>query len=288
MNRNIPLPLVQHGIVVNASLKWLCRASDFPGRLRLASWMERIFGERRIVAETCFGMSMALDKADLLQREILVTGAYEPELTQLLLQNIDPGDTFYDVGGNAGYYSLAALSRGAQVCAFEADPVSAALLTANLDRNAELDDHWMVVQCGVGATYGRDWFARAHVANSGVSGFGEVERVTALFPVEMLSLDQFVARGMAPPNLMKIDVEGWEANVIMGAEALFANTPPRMIVFEGRCDAQGRLNEPEIETVLTRQGYKIGHLTRQSGLAETRENYCAWRGNAPRGWTGTA
>ncbi|MCX7140577.1 MAG: FkbM family methyltransferase [Proteobacteria bacterium] len=242
--------------------------------------METIFGEKRILATTSFEMRMALDRADLLQREILTSGSYEPELTEFLLVNLQKGDIFYDVGANVGYHSLIALSRGARVFAFEPDPISCGILCHNLEINAGAQETWTAVQSGVGRVEGTEWFTRTHVANSGISGIGAQGRPTAVFRIDMISLDAFVQLGMLPPDVMKVDVEGWESGVFMGAGNLLSQSPPRLIVFEGRCDQHGGLLEPEIESILGSNGYRIQHLPRTHGWIESRENYLAFRSAA--------
>ncbi len=55
----------------------------------------------------------------------MALGAYEPQVAKLISEVLKPGDTFYDVGSNAGYYVLvAARSVGplGKVIAFEPVP----------------------------------------------------------------------------------------------------------------------------------------------------------------------
>jgi hypothetical protein len=48
--------------------------------------------------------------------------------------------------------------------------------------------------------------------------------------VPAVTLDDFVAAGDPPPQLVKIDVEGGEYEVLLGGKELFANQRPLLIV----------------------------------------------------------
>src|SRR5262245_36111858 len=62
-------------------------------------------------------------------------GTYEMDLQRLIVSSLKPGDVFYDVGANVGFFSLLAASlvgsRGT-VIAFEPLPRNIALLQQNL------------------------------------------------------------------------------------------------------------------------------------------------------------
>ena len=52
----------------------------------------------------------------------VLMGTYEPELTHLLIDSLDDGGVFWDIGAHAGYYSMVAaqlVGRSGEIVAFE-------------------------------------------------------------------------------------------------------------------------------------------------------------------------
>jgi FkbM family methyltransferase len=251
------------------------RAPDHPAKLRLLRVLERLTGSRRIVAPTRWGFVMALDHHDFVQRTIFAEGEYEPEVTRRLLSELRQDDTFYDIGANVGYYTCAALKRGVKsVIAFEPDPISASVLHLNLRLNGATGASCQVMEIALGSGVGSGVFHRSHVSNSGRSGFRPVNAV-ASFEVPVETMDSLMAAGRAAvPTVLKIDVEGLEHEVLLGASRLLENSPPRLIIFEAQRDLLAMPGHP-LASCLRERGYSIEHLPRQSGIVEELENYAA-------------
>lgn len=62
--------------------------------------------------------------------EVLGKGAYERSWFK-----IEPGETWYDLGGNVGAFTLLACSKGANVVVYEPDPNCCAMIEKNLKLN---------------------------------------------------------------------------------------------------------------------------------------------------------
>ena len=74
----------------------------------------------------------------MVQSYIFNFGVWEPEVADVIVQNLAPGDVFVDIGANIGYDFSAARRVGPEgkVVAIEASPSTFALLQANLKLNA--------------------------------------------------------------------------------------------------------------------------------------------------------
>src|SRR5262245_46306688 len=144
------------------------------------------------------------------------------------LHFLRPDDLFLDVGANVGSYTL--LASGvckARTIAFEPDPQTMALLRRNIDLNG-LDGRVVLEQAAVGAeegevefTIGRDTGNHVTKANEGRS-----QRVS------MRALDRIV--GLTPPTMVKVDVEGYEADVFRGAQAVLNAPMLKAVITEGQ------------------------------------------------------
>jgi FkbM family methyltransferase len=154
-----------------------------------------------------------------------------------ILAGVRPDAVVYDVGANVGTMALgAALLVGdlGLVVAFEGDPENVARLREHSARNG-LENRLRVVHAavwsrtaadGIGFRRGAPSRSQGGVEADGnrpVLGSGEVISVPAV------TLDDFVAAGEPPPQLLKIDVEGGEYEVLRGANTLFAKERPLLI-----------------------------------------------------------
>jgi FkbM family methyltransferase len=147
-----------------------------------------------------------------------VLGTTEPGVQQALVDLLEPGMTFYDVGANMGFFSVIAARRvgpGGRVRSFEPVPGSARTLRHNAALNAA--ENIDVVEAAVGAHPGRA--ALAVTAESVQAHLAEIDtHVPAVetIEVEVTSIDAEVAAGRPAPDLVKIDVEGAELTVLEG------------------------------------------------------------------------
>lgn len=159
----------------------------------------------------------------------------EREALALLAQLLPSGGTFVDVGANIGIFSTAAarlVGPEGRVIAFEPADQTRAVLTCNLSRH-RIDPLVIVHPAAVGATRGRLEFRRYE--NSLVSGLGTAPAEYQPGPlieqtmVEVVTLDDVVD---GPVDVVKIDVEGFETDVIAGARRLLASSPNVSVIFE--------------------------------------------------------
>jgi FkbM family methyltransferase len=122
---------------------------------------------------------------------------------------LPPGALCFDVGANVGEKSEALLLAGARVVAFEPNP----LIVPELQARCAHDKNWSLVAAGVGCESAvAAFYARAGHVNSGFIDGGEV---VATFNAPVVTLDAAIRR-FGAPAFCKIDVEGWEVEVLKG------------------------------------------------------------------------
>lgn len=172
-------------------------------------------GRARVSAD---GLVFDLDRADFLQRQIYVTGEYEPHLCARLRQHLKPGAVFYDIGANVGYLSLLAWKLGARVHAFEPNPN----VRSQLERNIALNGADVrVFDVGLSDCEGSLPLYLDQNGNSGASSLaaGRSDRSVDIRLVTLDSLD------LPPPDVIKIDIEGAEVRALRGARRALAHRP---------------------------------------------------------------
>ncbi len=181
------------------------------------------------------GLFFRVNVRDAVGRQILRHQGYEAALTEWLLgclKAAGPGALFVDVGANLGWYTLRAaqLPEVAQVVAIEPESANQQLLRANLDRNA-LDGKVRVLACAAGAASGSATLHRYKSSNMGRHSIAVNHgRGGAVVPVEPLDvlLDQ-LRLGQARVGALKIDVEGFEPDVLSGAVQALSRTDALLI-----------------------------------------------------------
>jgi FkbM family methyltransferase len=143
-----------------------------------------------------------------------------------LLHFLRPGDLFLDVGANVGSYTI--LASGvckARTVAFEPDPETARHLQKNIEINA-LSKLVLVRQVAVGAEEATVRFTSGRDAVNQVVG-PEVKNAR-LVPQKRLD-DMLTGQN---PIMMKMDVEGYEEQALLGAEQLLFNSSLMVIELE--------------------------------------------------------
>jgi FkbM family methyltransferase len=149
-------------------------------------------------------------------------GHYDLVLRRAIQASLQPGDVFYDVGANVGYYSLLAsvlVGDEGLVLAFEPSRRNLTYLHQNLQINDIANVK--VMEFAVGERSGH---VRFHEETNGrmshQDASGEIE-------VPLISLDDWIANsGTSPPNILKIDVVGSEMGVLRGASRILSEDRP--------------------------------------------------------------
>jgi FkbM family methyltransferase len=148
-------------------------------------------------------------------------GTYERHMQRLFREHIRPGATVFDVGANAGFFTLLAsklAGDSGRVYAFEPLPRNLEFLERHIRLNELANAH--VAALAIAATSGEAHFRIAqHASMGGLSEEGDLRVVTA-------SLDDLIATGPATrPDFIKMDIEGAESDALRGAKELLSGGP---------------------------------------------------------------
>jgi len=158
-----------------------------------------------------------------------------------LLHLLRPGDLFVDVGANIGSYTvLASAVCGARSIAIEPDPSTVASLKRNIEVNV-IGDLVKVVETAVGAAPGTVHFTVGQDTTNRVATSTDV----ATRRVQVRTLDDILAN--ENPVLIKMDVEGYEPQVVAGASSIL-KAPSLIAVISETAD-------PEIRTAMAAHGF---------------------------------
>lgn len=162
------------------------------------------------------GLTVLIDSTSYMDGQVLRSGYFEPEVMDAILEHLGPDEVLWDIGANIGLHAVTAKHHrpAARIYAFEPVPLMASRAITNAELNG-LDV--VVLPFALGAAPGYAQLNVQILGNPGISTFRplaartyetklhvRVERADALF-------DQ-----IPPPDVIKIDVEGFEPEVFLG------------------------------------------------------------------------
>jgi FkbM family methyltransferase len=182
----------------------------------------------------------------------IYTGLHEFEDCGLLLHLLRPGDLFVDIGANVGIYTvLAAGAIGAHTVSIEPVPQTYARMLTNLHAN-NLNHLVEPHNIGLGRSASTLRFTTAQDTTNHVITDPTWTGPSVDVPVETLDA---VLHGRAPA-LIKIDVEGWESEVLAGAVATLQQPSLFALIVEmNGNDSTFNPNEQAVHDCLLQNGF---------------------------------
>src|SRR5580658_9128679 len=182
------------------------------------------------------------------------------------------GLVVYDVGAFHGILTLFFAARGARVVAYEPNDMNHARLIENIRLNNLTNVEVRKLAVGSQARSGTLLYDPSMAGGGSLSG-GSLNPDAAAGvsqSVQITTLDDDIAAASLPaPDLIKIDIEGWELAALEGARAtLDAHHPRLFLEMHGETIREKRQKAGEIVAFLCDAGYTdILHV--ESGVAIT-------------------
>jgi FkbM family methyltransferase len=178
-----------------------------------------------------------------------VVYANPPDHPEMIVwrNSLAPGDLFLDVGANIGSYAIWAGELGAEVIALEPAGDTFALLTENIALNGY---PITAVQAAAGAACGTARLTTGLDSANRLDPAGHAE-------TDMVTVDS-VLGGRAAAG-MKVDVEGFEMDVLAGCERALSEHRISLIQLEWNATSQNAagIDRRPVADVLARHGYSL-------------------------------
>ncbi|MGQ0792564.1 MAG: FkbM family methyltransferase [Deltaproteobacteria bacterium] len=250
----------------------------FMRRHKLIQAMLRVCPSSRI-QEIRFNGSASLyaDLRDPFARSYLIAEGFDPEFFAIAAPFLSNGGVFFDVGANFGFCTFGLIDllgggAGVNYHLFEANGDICSLLARSAALHA-MGDIW-INRCCVTDVAGvsrfqlvADNFGASHILSDG--GGEEVEN---------LILDEYVARhSIRRINLLKIDIEGWEARAFRGGINTLASGAVDAVYFEASSENLGRagFSLSDCFSILEDAGFCLYYVRSadfHSGVADERKS----------------
>ena len=207
------------------------------GRYQLADALTRFAGKPFLayLPADLGGWSFVCDLRDTIAREACFTGRYEPQETQLAQRLVGPGMVVVDVGANWGYFTLVGanlVGNSGAVIAIEPHPRLASMLEQNVVNNGLAQVAIIRLAAGAGSDSKPFVGFQEQEGNWGVSRAARPAEVPD-FEVRTVALDALLdERKVSRVDLVKIDIEGGEAEALLGMAAGLGQRRYRYILLE--------------------------------------------------------
>lgn len=185
----------------------------------------------------------------------------EAETMRMFARCISPGDCVFDVGGHIGYvaqYFSSLVKPSGSVYVFEPAPNNLFYLKKNVENipnvtlvpkavgDAERTEKMFIESLtGQNCSFNKDYVEKRNAERAGMAGPKPYES-----EVEIVTLDRFALEGNIIPNFIKIDVEGFEWQVLQGAQRLLDRAKPMLMV-------EMRANQEQVVALLAEKGYRL-------------------------------
>lgn len=206
------------------------------GHVRLMEWLDPPFVDAQEVTTRLrrYPVRFSYDPNSYIGRFVHYRGLFEEQILRTIQRELRPGATFVDVGANVGVHTIVAAylvgPRG-RVISFE----PGAKQRARLNRNVALNG-LQNVEVHATALGRRPHSARLYSLsrrNDGQSSLASPGWSAPSEPVEVATLDSVLLDRPVPPEcVIKIDVEGAEMDVLVGASGFIQRVKPRAIFVE--------------------------------------------------------
>jgi FkbM family methyltransferase len=188
-------------------------------------------------------------------------GPYEIRVHEALTNAVKPGDVVWDVGANVGVYTelfCQSVGENGFVVAFEPLPESCMRIRERLPNCPWLRVENMAL--GEANVSGRLVMEADSVENHIETESDARNGATASVPVEIGRGDTVCERLGRLPNVIKVDVEGFEEEVLNGMGKMLASPEVRSVLVEvhfAKIEQRGRAMAPiRIEKLLDSMGFK--------------------------------
>ena len=202
-----------------------------------------------------FEVTLPLDKP-------VWAGVYEPEFTTAIAEHVRPGDICYDIGGYRGYISgVMALAGAMKVFVFEPLPANQRAVCRLCELNPQLPINVIGVALGnIDGPAPLKVMPDSSMGKLANSSFQADAKAAREIPVMVRQIDSLLQnREIPPPNVVKIDVEGAEFDVLIGALEMVRTSRPTIFL-----EAHGAALEKACSQRLLRLGYNIRRIERDT------------------------
>lgn len=233
-----------------------------------------------VIKESALGFRIFVSLSDLMVCRFILLDAYEEREVETVKSLVAPGETVIDIGANIGFYTLLLgrlVGPAGRVLAFEAMPALAAVAVRSVHENG-FEDRCTVHNVALSDRAGMARFRHApktmnfgggHLAPQDPTPADHVD-----VQVRLARLDDYMPTTRC--SFIKIDVEGAEPKVFLGAGDLLRRDQPKILseLHCGQLKLVSGTTATDLIKMMAGHGYRCAHL-------ETGNEVTSYEGERP-------
>lgn len=226
-----------------------------------------------VISKNVYGFELLLNPVidNGVERTLYYFGTYEKGTLNFIKDHLPKGGIFFDIGANIGLMSIFAarcVGDSGKVYSFEANPGTARLLRYNIDLNKI--SNIQVVDKAVGNDNGKIRIYDNWSVNRGGATLIKPEKETDSFEVDLIKIDDSADYSNTNIGMVKIDVEGFELDVLKGMEKILRKPDPPKLIIECSADRNNHYDSVYeiydfIKRVNTYKIYKLSNSKERPG-----------------------
>ena len=201
---------------------------------------ERLSIAIRVKRKTFWDGDMLLVFPDRVSSAIFTYGLFEEAVTRILLEYLQPGMTFFDIGAHFGYFTLLAseiVGNDGQVHSFEPTQRTFEVLQTNVRNKGNVRPNrmaaWSKESTITFNDYGLEFAAWNSVHETWLEEATGSQSAVTTYQVEAISLDRYISDTGVVPSFVKLDAEGAEYEILQGMDKALAECRPIVTIEVG-------------------------------------------------------
>ena len=198
---------------------------------------------------------------DNVSTALYLNGCFEADDSKALIESLNKGDTFIDIGAHIGYYSMLAyrlVGELGKVICFEPTPSTYSLLVKNLQGKKNVRAENLAVYSIQTNMEFNDYGLKYMVFNSFKKArLNDVDLVANHINVQTTTLDDYCRVNEVKPSFIKIDAESVELHVLQGATETINKFKPKFMIEVGDFEHIDAGSSYKIISFLTALGYDV-------------------------------
>ena len=166
----------------------------------------------------------------------VISEEHESEIFDIIRSTVGPDKVFFDIGCHYAWFSVAWLSSGGEfVKAFEPSQVNGKIINETIKKNSyssnlRLHDFALGDKAMTSKLYMFPGDSSRNYVQDSTLRKNSIDR-SRLKNIEIKSIDDLYYNGLLKkPDLIKIDVEGFEYRVLKGAKRLLTEISPKVVI----------------------------------------------------------